>query len=100
VTDGVSFLWRWELAGHAREIDAWRALHDFAESAFPRAPSRGGNALAICEYRSARAGIQGKRLAMAPGPPREPPRGGLALAGRPGNPQGRRPRDETRSEIV
>jgi tetratricopeptide (TPR) repeat protein len=37
VTDAVSFLWRWELAGHAREIDAWRTLHDFAESAFPRA---------------------------------------------------------------
>jgi tetratricopeptide (TPR) repeat protein len=37
VTDPVSFLWRWELAGHPRDADAWRSLHDFANSAFPRA---------------------------------------------------------------
>lgn len=37
VTDAVSFLWRWELAGHARDAEAWRVMHDFANSAFPRA---------------------------------------------------------------
>jgi tetratricopeptide (TPR) repeat protein len=37
VTDGVSFLWRWELAGHPRNAMAWGALHDFATDAFPRA---------------------------------------------------------------
>jgi tetratricopeptide (TPR) repeat protein len=37
VTDGVSFLWRWELAGHRRDAEAWRILHDFANNAFPRA---------------------------------------------------------------
>src|SRR5215469_2081721 len=36
VTDAVSFLWRWELAGHPRDADAWRVMHDFANSAFPR----------------------------------------------------------------
>jgi tetratricopeptide (TPR) repeat protein len=37
VTDAVSFLWRWELAGHPRDVVAWRLMHDFANSAFPRA---------------------------------------------------------------
>jgi Tfp pilus assembly protein PilF len=37
VTDPVSFLWRWELAGHPRDGDAWRIVHDFANSTFPRA---------------------------------------------------------------
>jgi hypothetical protein len=37
VTDAVSFLWRWELAGHPRDVDAWRMMHDFANTAFPRA---------------------------------------------------------------
>ena len=37
VTDPVSFLWRWELAGHPRDVDAWRMVHDFANTAFPRA---------------------------------------------------------------
>jgi len=37
VNDAVSFLWRWELAGHPRDAEAWRILHDFANSAFPRA---------------------------------------------------------------
>jgi tetratricopeptide (TPR) repeat protein len=37
VNDGVSFLWRWELAGHPRDAEAWRMVHDFANSAFPRA---------------------------------------------------------------
>jgi hypothetical protein len=36
VTDAVSFLWRWELAGHSRDAEAWRVIHDFANSAFPR----------------------------------------------------------------
>jgi len=37
VTDPVSFLWRWELAGHPRDVDAWCMMHDFANGAFPRA---------------------------------------------------------------
>jgi len=37
VTDAVSFLWRWELAGHPRDAEAWRVIYDFANSAFPRA---------------------------------------------------------------
>ena len=37
VNDAVSFLWRWELAGHPRDAEAWRIIHDFANSAFPRA---------------------------------------------------------------
>ncbi|HJU19679.1 MAG TPA: tetratricopeptide repeat protein [Stellaceae bacterium] len=37
VTDAVSFLWRWELAGHPRDEGAWRMMHDFANNAFPRA---------------------------------------------------------------
>jgi len=37
VTDAVSFLWRWELAGHPRDAEAWRIIHDFANSALPNA---------------------------------------------------------------
>jgi tetratricopeptide (TPR) repeat protein len=37
VTDPVSFLWRWELAGHPRDANAWRITHDFTTGAFPRA---------------------------------------------------------------
>jgi tetratricopeptide (TPR) repeat protein len=37
VNDAVSFLWRWELAGHPRDTEAWREMHDFANIAFPRA---------------------------------------------------------------
>jgi tetratricopeptide (TPR) repeat protein len=37
VNDAVSFLWRWELAGHPRDAEAWRMMHDFATGAFPRA---------------------------------------------------------------
>ncbi len=37
LNDAVSFLWRWELAGHPRDTDAWRMMHDFANRAFPRA---------------------------------------------------------------
>jgi len=37
VNDAVSFLWRWELAGHPRDAEAWRMIHDFATNAFPRA---------------------------------------------------------------
>jgi hypothetical protein len=36
VWDGVAFLWRSELAGHARDAVAWRALYDYAASALPR----------------------------------------------------------------
>lgn len=37
LNDPVSFLWRWELAGRERDVAAWRAMHDFADRAFPRA---------------------------------------------------------------
>jgi hypothetical protein len=37
LNDGVSFLWRCELAGHPRNVDAWRMTLDFANGAFPRA---------------------------------------------------------------
>jgi hypothetical protein len=37
VNDAVSFLWRWELAGHPRDAEAWRIMHGFATGAFPRA---------------------------------------------------------------
>ena len=37
VTDGVSFLWRWELSGQQRDIQEWRILHDFANGALPSA---------------------------------------------------------------
>ncbi|MGC2411656.1 MAG: hypothetical protein WA459_03030 [Stellaceae bacterium] len=37
LNDAVSFLWRWELAGHPRDAEAWRMMHDFANNAFPRA---------------------------------------------------------------
>ena len=37
LNDAVSFLWRWELAGHPRDAEAWRVMHDFANGAFPRA---------------------------------------------------------------
>jgi tetratricopeptide (TPR) repeat protein len=39
LNDAVSFLWRWELAGHPRDANAWRTMHDFANAAFPRAGS-------------------------------------------------------------
>lgn len=39
LNDAVSFLWRWELAGQPRDADAWRAMHVFANGAFPRAGS-------------------------------------------------------------
>jgi tetratricopeptide (TPR) repeat protein len=37
LNDAVSFLWRSELAGHPRDADTWRVIHDFATGAFPRA---------------------------------------------------------------
>jgi Flp pilus assembly protein TadD len=36
LNDGVSFLWRWELAGHPRDADAWQVMHAFVTAAFPR----------------------------------------------------------------
>lgn len=36
VTDGAAFLWRSELAGHPRDLAAWRATYDFAQEALPR----------------------------------------------------------------
>jgi hypothetical protein len=37
VTDGVSFLWRRELAGQPRDAASWRIVHDAATGAFPNA---------------------------------------------------------------
>jgi Flp pilus assembly protein TadD len=37
LNDGISFLWRWELAGHPRDAASWRTMRDFASGAFPRA---------------------------------------------------------------
>jgi tetratricopeptide (TPR) repeat protein len=42
VSDGASFLWRSELAGHPRDAAAWRALHGYAKSSLPKP----GNGLA------------------------------------------------------
>jgi tetratricopeptide (TPR) repeat protein len=36
LNDGVSFLWRWELAGHPHHAEAWRVMHAFVTAAFPR----------------------------------------------------------------
>lgn len=37
LNDAVSFLWRWELAGHERDPSSWRTMRDFAEREFPHA---------------------------------------------------------------
>jgi len=37
LSDGASFLWRWELAGHPRDPAAWQAMLDFINETFPRA---------------------------------------------------------------
>jgi Flp pilus assembly protein TadD len=37
LNDGVSFLWRRELAGHPRDAEAWREMHTLVTTAFPRA---------------------------------------------------------------
>ncbi|HEY1260473.1 MAG TPA: tetratricopeptide repeat protein, partial [Stellaceae bacterium] len=37
LNDGVSFLWRRELAGHPRDAEAWRIMHELATNAFPHA---------------------------------------------------------------
>jgi tetratricopeptide (TPR) repeat protein len=42
MSDATAFLWRAELAGHARDAAAWRAMYDYAGSALPRP----GNGLA------------------------------------------------------
>ncbi|MFZ4411066.1 MAG: hypothetical protein ACOYOH_27235 [Paracraurococcus sp.] len=36
LTDGAAFLWRAELAGHPRDPDHWRAMHEFAQAVAPR----------------------------------------------------------------
>lgn len=36
-TDAPSFLWRAELAGEAREPDAWREVHGYTQKSFPKA---------------------------------------------------------------
>jgi tetratricopeptide (TPR) repeat protein len=42
ISDGAAFLWRSELAGHPRDVAAWRALQEYANSSLPRP----GNGLA------------------------------------------------------
>ncbi len=37
ITDGVSFLWRWELAGHPRDLAAWHRMRDLANNSLPGA---------------------------------------------------------------
>ena len=36
MSDGAAFLWRSELAGQPRDAAAWRAMHEYADSALPR----------------------------------------------------------------
>ena len=36
MSDGAAYLWRSELAGQQRDAAAWRAMHDYANSALPR----------------------------------------------------------------
>ena len=36
ISDGAAFLWRSELAGHPRDVAAWRGLYDYANNALPR----------------------------------------------------------------
>lgn len=60
VTDAVSFLWRWELAGHPRDAAAWRLVHGFSNSAFPRA------GVAFCDMHIALAeAVAGNDAALA-----------------------------------
>jgi tetratricopeptide (TPR) repeat protein len=42
MSDGAAFLWRSELAGHARDAAAWRGLHEYGKGALPQP----GNGLA------------------------------------------------------
>jgi tetratricopeptide (TPR) repeat protein len=37
LNDGVSFLWRWELAGYPHDSDAWRITQALVSEMFPRA---------------------------------------------------------------
>jgi tetratricopeptide (TPR) repeat protein len=39
ISDGAAYLWRAELAGRPRDIAAWRALYEYADSALPRPAS-------------------------------------------------------------
>jgi tetratricopeptide (TPR) repeat protein len=36
MSDATAFLWRSELAGHPRDLPAWRAMYDYASTALPR----------------------------------------------------------------
>lgn len=59
VTDPVSFLWRWELAGHPRDDGAWHLAHAYAAGAFP------GAGAAFCDMHVALAQIvAGDRAAL------------------------------------
>jgi hypothetical protein len=37
VTDGASFLWRWELAGRPRQAERWHEVRQYADKNFPAA---------------------------------------------------------------
>src|SRR4051795_4636657 len=53
ISDGAAFLWRSELAGHPRNISAWRGLYEYANSALLRP----GNGLADLHVSLAQAVI-------------------------------------------
>jgi len=36
MSDATAFLWRSELAGHPRDVEAWREMHSYANNALPR----------------------------------------------------------------
>ncbi len=36
MSDATAFLWRSELAGHPRDVDAWQEMHSYANSALPQ----------------------------------------------------------------
>jgi tetratricopeptide (TPR) repeat protein len=36
MSDATAFLWRSELAGHPRDLSAWRGMYDYASTALPR----------------------------------------------------------------
>ncbi|PLQ00240.1 tetratricopeptide repeat protein 38 family protein [Cupriavidus pauculus] len=62
VTDGVSFLWRAELAGSPRDEDAWRELHAHALRCYPKAGLgyADAHALIACVVSEDIASLQGR----------------------------------------
>jgi tetratricopeptide (TPR) repeat protein len=60
MSDATAFLWRAELAGQPRDLAAWRAVYDFANSMLPRP----GNGLADLHVILAQA-VEGDGAALA-----------------------------------